>query len=148
MGNGFNLSESDKTLENFTEKVQSVKKILNLWSYRDLTYIGKVTVIKTLALPILVQCLTVLPNPQDSILNDIEKIFYKFLWNGKKDKIKRSIIINEYEEGGLKMPNIQSFYKALKMSWLDKLLDPFNLHHGKYLYWVLCKNGEEVIYYI
>jgi hypothetical protein len=59
-------------------------------------------------------------------LNDIEKIFYKFLWNGKKDKIKRSVIINEYEEGGLKMPNIQSFYKALKMSWLHKLLDPFN----------------------
>jgi hypothetical protein len=24
------------------------------------------------------------------------------------------------------MPNIQSFYKALKMSWLHKLLDPFN----------------------
>ena len=62
MGISFNLSESDKTLENFTEKVQSVKK-----------YIGKVTVIKTLALPILVQCLTVLPNPPDSILNDIEK---------------------------------------------------------------------------
>jgi hypothetical protein len=36
------------------------------------------------------------------------------------------IIINEYEEGGLNMPNIQSFYKALKMSWLHKLLDPFN----------------------
>jgi hypothetical protein len=41
-------------------------------------------------------------------------------------KIKRSIIINEYEERGLKMTNIQSFYKALKMSWLHKLLDPFN----------------------
>ena len=78
MGISFNFSESDKTLENFTEKVQSVKKILNLWSYRDLTYIGKVTVIKTLALPILVQSLTVLPNPPDSILNDIEQIFYKF----------------------------------------------------------------------
>ena len=58
LGISFNLSESDKTLKNFTEKVQSVKKILNLWCYRDLTYIGKVTVIKTLALPILVQCLT------------------------------------------------------------------------------------------
>ena len=46
--------------------------------------------------------------------------------NGIKDKIKRSIIINEYEEGGLKMPNIQSFYKALKTSWLHNLLDPFN----------------------
>ena len=110
------------------------KKILNLWSYRDLTYIGKVTVIKTLALPILVQSLTVLPNSPDSILNDIENIFYKFLWNGKKDKIKRSIIINEYEEGGLKMPNIQSFYKALKMSWLHKLLDPFNHSPWKVLF--------------
>ena len=147
MGISFNLSESDKTLENFTENVQSVKKILILWSYRDLTNIGKVTVIKTLALPILVQCLTVLPNPPDSILKDIEQIFYKFLWNGKKDKIKRSIIINEYEEGGLKMPNIQSFYKALKMSWLDKLLDLSIIHHGKYFYWVLYKNGEEVIYH-
>jgi hypothetical protein len=28
----FNLSESDKTLGNFAEKVQSVKNILNLWS--------------------------------------------------------------------------------------------------------------------
>jgi hypothetical protein len=26
----------------------------------------------------------------------------------------------------LKMPHIQSFYKALKMSWLHKLLDTFN----------------------
>jgi hypothetical protein len=56
-----NTSRCHETLENFTEKVQSVKKILSLWSYRDLTYIGKVTVIKTLALPILVQSLTSSP---------------------------------------------------------------------------------------
>ena len=116
LGVTFNLSESDKTLGNFTEKVQSVKNILNLWSYRDLTYMDKVTVIKTLALPILVQCLTVLPNPPDSVLNDIQEFLDKLLWNGKKDKIKRSVFINEHEEGGLKMPHIQSFYKALKMS--------------------------------
>jgi hypothetical protein len=107
--------------------------IYYLWSYRDLTYIGKVTVVKTLTLPVLVQCLTVLPNPPDSVLNDIEKIFDKFFWNGKKDKIKRSVIINEYEEGELKIPHIQSFYKALKMSWLHKLLDPFNHSTSKVL---------------
>jgi hypothetical protein len=107
--------------------------IYYLWSYRDLTYIGKVTVVKTLALPVLVQCLTVLPNPPDSVLNDIEKIFDNFLWNGKKDKIKRSVIINEYEEGELKIPHIQSFNKALKMSWLHKLLDPFNHSPSKVL---------------
>jgi hypothetical protein len=109
LGISFIVSESYKTLENFTETVQSVKTILNLWSYRVLTYIGKVTVIKTLALPILVQSLTVLPNPPDSIFNDIEKIFYTFLWNGEKDKIERSIIINEYEEGGKLIPNNLNF---------------------------------------
>jgi hypothetical protein len=57
-----------------------------LWSYRDLTYSGKVTVVKTLALPILFQCRTVLTNPPKSVLNDIEEIFYKFFWNGKNDK--------------------------------------------------------------
>ena len=126
MGISFNLSESDNTLGNITEKAKLVKNILNLWSYRDLIYIGKVIVTKTLALPILVQCLTVLPNPPYSALNDIEEIFYKCVWNGKQDKIKRYVIINEYEEGGLKSPHIQSFNKALKMSWLHKLLDTFN----------------------
>jgi hypothetical protein len=42
------------------------------------------------------------------------------------NKIKRYVIIHEYEEGGLKRPHIQSFSKALKMSWLHKLLDTFN----------------------
>jgi hypothetical protein len=59
-------------------------------------------------------------------LNDIEDIFYKFVWNGKKDRIKRSVIINEYEEEGLKMTHIQYFYKAHIMVWLHQLLDPFN----------------------
>jgi hypothetical protein len=99
LGITFNLSESDKTLRNITEKVQLLKTILHLWSYRDLTYIGKVTVIKTLALPILVQRLTVLLSPPYSVLNDIEEIFDTFFWNGKKDKNKRYVIINEYEEG-------------------------------------------------
>ena len=99
LGISFNFSESDKTLENFTEKVQSVKKILNLWSYRDLTYIGNVIVIKTLALPILVQCLTVLPNPPESVLNDSETVFYQFLWNDKKNKIKRSVISMNMKKG-------------------------------------------------
>ena len=56
----------------------------------------------------------------------LKTYFINFYGIVRKDKIKRSVIINEYEEGGLKMSHIQLFYKALKMSWLHKLLDPFN----------------------
>jgi hypothetical protein len=64
------------------------------------------------------------------------------------DKIKRSVIINEYEEGGLKMPNIQSFYKALKMSWLHKLPDLFNHSPWKVLLlgYIQKWGGSNILY--
>jgi hypothetical protein len=57
-------------------------------------------------LPILIQILTVLPNPADNILKDIQKAVDKFLWNGKRDKVKREILTNIYDDGGLKMIKI------------------------------------------
>ena len=81
------------------QKSSISEKILNLWSYRDLTYIGKVTVIETLALLILVQCLTVLPKPPDSVLNDIEEIFYKLLWNGKKTRSRDLLLSMNMKKG-------------------------------------------------
>jgi hypothetical protein len=66
-------------LENFCEKIRKIKNILSSWAYRDLTYIGRITVIKTLALPLLVQILTVLPNPPAQVIKEIQDIFYKFI---------------------------------------------------------------------
>jgi hypothetical protein len=40
-----------------------------------------------------------LPNPLDKIINEIQNMFYLFLWSGKPDKIKRKVIIGQYEEG-------------------------------------------------
>ena len=48
-------------------------------------------------------------------MKEIQDIFYKLLWDGKPDKIKRNVIINNYEEGGLKLSHIESFCKALKI---------------------------------
>ena len=48
----------------------------------------------------------------------------------KKDKIKRSIMINDYPEGGLKMIDISSFNKSSKATWIKKYLDSGN--HGKW----------------
>jgi hypothetical protein len=79
----------------------------------------------------LIQILTVLPN----ILTDIQKYFHKFLWNGKRDKIKREILTNSYEDGGLKMIDIKLFCQALnkvilfwrKYSSLDPCLEPIHI---------------------
>jgi len=52
------------------------------------------------------------------------------LWNGKGDKIKRDVMISEYEDGGLKMIDIRLFTQALKLNWVKKYLDTGNQQNG------------------
>jgi hypothetical protein len=54
--------------------------------------------------------------------------------------------MNTYEEGGLKLPHIESYCYALKMSWIQKLLDPMNHSQWKLLLFLrdLVKQKELV----
>ena len=48
-------------------------------------------------------------------LKDINNLLYQFLWDGKRDKIKRAEMINDYATAGLKLLDIQAFNRALKV---------------------------------
>ena len=85
--------------------------------------------LKSLIASQLVYILSPLPTNHRA-LEEINSIFYNFLWDGKGDKIKRDIMISDYENGGLKMIDIKSFNKALKSTWIKKYLDKDN--HGKW----------------
>ena len=52
-------------IQNFHNKFEKMKNVVNDWSFRNLSLIGRTTVIKTLVLPIIIQCLTVLPDPPE-----------------------------------------------------------------------------------
>lgn len=149
LGICFNIMEADKTVDNVTEKLKTVKNILSCWGYKDITYIRKTTVIKTLALSILVQALTALPTPPPNILRDIQNTLYNFLWDGKPDTIKRMIILNYHEEGGLQFPHVEFFCKSLKMSWLKKWIDPMNISPRKTLLLIfIAKYGDDRVLYL
>ena len=110
---------------NYQEKKEKISKILSCWQLRRLTLLGKVTVIKSLAASELVYIMSSLPSSQ-SYLKEIHQLLYNFLWDGRGDKIKRSVILNEYKDGGLKMLDIRSFNHALKLKWVKKYLDDNN----------------------
>jgi len=63
---------------------------------------------------------------QAATLKKINSSLYRFLWNGKCDKIKRTYMINDYTKEGLKMLDIQSFNNAVKANWVQRYLDPKN----------------------
>ena len=95
-----------------------MQKLIDSWRICKLTFLCKIIVIKTLILPKLIYSASILPLPE-KLIKDVNKILYSFIW-GKTEKIKRRVLINEYEKGGLKMIDIQCHLMVLK-AWLLRI---------------------------
>ena len=80
---------------NCDEKKVKIKNIIQSWSKRSLTLFGKVTIIKSLIVPHLTYLLSVLPNPGQNYLKDIDSLIFNFLWDNKPPKIKREVILQK-----------------------------------------------------
>ena len=81
---------------------------------------------KTFALPKIIYPLTVLNNPPVDILKKIKFEIFNFIWDSKPDKIKRSVIMQDYKNGGLRLMNIDYFIEALKAGWVRRIFDEQN----------------------
>ena len=106
---------------NWDKKLENIKKKLSSWQKRKLTIFGKVTVIKSLLIPQLLFSAHFLDIPTGYI-KEVNKVFYKFLWNSH-DRIKRNTLIADINEGGIQMMDIESQFEALKASWVVKLIN-------------------------
>ena len=49
-------------------------------------------------------------------------MFYEYLWNKGPDKIKRTVVVQDYQDGDLRMINFKIFIKSLKLTWLRRIL--------------------------
>ena len=106
----FYTDTKQNLLQNIKPKLQDFKNCLKQWQHRKLTLMGKITVIKTFALPKLIYPLTVLPNIDEVTIKDIIDSMFKFLWDNKPDKIKRKLITKDYKEGELKMIDLKKIF--------------------------------------
>ena len=72
---------------------------------------------------------------------------YTFIWNKKPDKIKRKQLIQNYQNGGLKMLDIDLFINSLKCSWIKRLFDNKNQGQWKIFYqYKLHKYGGKLLF--
>ena len=109
---------SDKI--NFEEKLESLKKKLNQWSASNLTLIGRICIVKTLAISKLVYNTSVLTAPSDAC-KQVNDTCFKFVWKFKPDKIKRHSLIAPQDKGGLNMVDFVLMEKSLKAAWVKRL---------------------------
>ena len=116
---GHNKLSCDK--KNWDEKIFKLEKTLFSWKKRNLTFFGKITILKTLGLSPLIFSMqnTAMPEGKVELIN---KIVYSFLWK-KQERIKRKTMIGNIEQGGLSMIDVESFHAALKTKWVGRIIN-------------------------
>ena len=130
---------------NYSDKLDNIRKLLLVWKKRHLTPFGKITVLKTLALSQITHLFITLPDPSDMFLNQLDKMFFNFLWDGKPSKIHKKIVTKMYENGGIKMINVYDFLSNMKLSWIRRLYQcntPFQ--EGTFALFPCLKNLDKV----
>lgn len=90
-----NSSLNNFTKINFDHKLSLIIKEINNCNKKQLTPLGKITVIKSILLPKLTHLFITLPTPSKEWLKQLEKTFFQFFWNGKNDKISRALSIQK-----------------------------------------------------
>ena len=50
-------------------------------------------------------------------------MIFKFIWKNKPDKIKRDVLYQIIDRGGLKIPNIFLTDKALRLIWISRFVE-------------------------
>ena len=123
LGVYFGHDVKKKIQTNWEDKISQVEKCLKVWDKRNLTLIGRIMIVKMLAvskftfLSSVIEC-------TESYVKAINKMLFSFIWNGKRDKVKRDTMIGGKLEGGLKMVDYRLKDKALKVTMLKRILEP------------------------
>ena len=107
---------------NYNPKLIAIDKVLQSYSKRRLSLIGKIPVIKTLAVPKLVYVMKVLPPPGKDIFNRLTRLFKDFIWSRNKPRVILPQLEQDISKGGLRLTNISILNKALKISWIPDII--------------------------
>ncbi len=133
-GNIINLMDQDKVTicgvcysndddlayeQNITLKIAKLEKQLSMWKQRNLSFEGKILIVKTFGLSQLIYSMQS-TSVRNEDLRMIDDIIFRFIWNTKRDKqrvtykIKKTILESSRDKGGIKAPNIFTLDKAIK----------------------------------
>ena len=122
LGIFFSYNAKEALRLNFESILESLKKKLNLWKWRNLTILGRIQIVKSFAISKCLYRASQISFPKE-IIKSANTIIYDFIWKGK-DKVKRRALINNIENGGLKMLHLESLIEAQKISFFKRYADP------------------------
>ena len=114
--------ETDHYILNYKKRLKNMKNLLATWKCRKLSIKGKITVINTLAISPLLYLANVIHVPPQ-VITEVKGLITDFLWDGKPVKIAYNVMIQSIKNGGMNLVDFESKVKALKVSFINRLLN-------------------------
>ena len=111
--------------ENMDVALQKVKDQTTFWNKIYAPLNGRIYIAKTKIVPMITYTLSSLAK-DDDVYTKIEKELFQFIWQNKPPKIKKEVISNGYESGGMRMPLFADLMLAHKFKALTDLKKPGN----------------------
>jgi hypothetical protein len=122
---GCKISEDYKETSNTNIDLARTKfiNLINIWKHRKTNLSGKIAIIKSILIPQFTYILSTMASPKKESIQEINRMLFKFIYDGGSEKIKRNVLIGEYEDGGFKMTDLESYIKSIKMTWVERLIN-------------------------
>ena len=111
LGIYFSYDEKGNNELNFDLKIDKFQTNLDIWKSRDLTLFGKVMIYSVSNINV----------PKD-IVSNVKGRLFRFIWKNNRDKIRREGLYQDYDKGGLRMTDIETKVKALRLAWIPRLI--------------------------
>ena len=108
--------------ENIKLKKEAILRMIAMWQGRNLTLMGRIAVAKSLLLSQVTYVISSLPDPSEKLIKEINKVLFTFVWNSKRNPLKRLRLCQSVQDNGLAMLDFATYVRSLKLKWIKRLI--------------------------
>ena len=120
---GLQITKNKQNRENLniSPRLKAVQKCLNHWLTRDLSILGRILLSKAEGMSRLIYPCQSIYASQNTI-KSANSIIFNFIWRNKTHYLRKSQLVKDYPNGGLRAMEFESVIASFRVKWLKECI--------------------------